>query len=122
MIGIDLVEVDRIKDEMALFDKIGLDKEKDYVFGVKNNSLRKQKLATLFCIKEAVMKALALGEKSGVSFKDICLFHCDDGKPMVELFGVAKNVFDGKFFGKKIEVSISHTKSYVIAAAMICDL
>lgn len=119
MIGIDVLEVDRIKDVSALFEKIGLEDERKYVFDIKDESLRKQKMASLFCVKEAVMKALGLGENSKVSFKDICLFHNEEGKPLVRLFGVAKKRLDEKFYDKTIEVSISHTKKIVTAIAMI---
>lgn len=118
MIGIDLVEVDRF-DNLALFDKIGREEERDYVFGVKNDNLKRQKLASLFCVKEALVKALGLGG-SGVSMKDFCLCHDESGRPEVKLYGKAKEVFEKNFLSKQIAVSLSHTKKYVTAIAIIC--
>lgn len=118
MVGIDLVEVDRFEN-LSLFEKIGREEERDYVFGVQNENVRRQKLASLFCVKEALIKALGLGG-SGVSMKDFCLFHDESGRPEVKLYGKAKDIFEKQFPSKQIAVSLSHTKKYVTAIAIIC--
>jgi len=62
---------------------------------------------------------LDMGTKSGVVFKDIQLCHKESGKPFVILHGKAFDKFNNCFQGKQIEVSISHTKNYATAIAII---
>lgn len=119
MIGIDLVEVERIDTSEAFLNRIAWEEEIEYINKNKSENLHKQKISALFCVKEAVMKALEMGKNSGVVFKDIILCHEESGKPFVKLGGKAKERFDSAFAGKKIEVSISHTKNYATAIAMI---
>lgn len=120
MVGIDIEEVERfsISDE-ELLERIAHKEEIEYILKSKCISLQNQRFASLWALKEAVMKALGLGKASGVSYKDIKLCHEESGKPYVELFGVAKREFDINHYGKKVEVSLSHTKSYATAIALI---
>ncbi len=85
MIGIDIVEIDRIDESDAFLDKIAHTSEKEYINSFI--SLKKQRIASLFCVKEAVMKALDMGKGSGIVFKDIELYHSETGKPYVRLYG-----------------------------------
>ena len=87
MIGIDIAKVDRF--DKPLLNKIALPNEIKYINKTSSQKLIKQKIASLFSAKEAVMKALGLGKESGVSFKDIELLHYESGKPYVNLYGKA---------------------------------
>lgn len=115
MIGIDIIELERVKSDDTFLKKIAFDEEIEYIKKGKSLRVQKQKIAALWCVKEAVMKALGLGEKSGVKCKDIQLFHEESGKPYVKVYGVALKAL-GK---RKIEVSISHSKTIVTAIAII---
>lgn len=119
MIGIDLVEVARLKNDDKFLSRIADAQEIAYIKKSASLDLQRQRIAALWAVKEAVMKALGLGEKSGVSFKDIKLCHHDSGKPYVELSGVAEQEFNISFYGKTIDVSLSHTQSYATAVAVI---
>lgn len=119
MIGIDIVEVARLSLEEKFIDKVADEEEKAYILKSPCKDLQLERLASLWAVKEAVMKALGLGKSSGVSFKDIKLCHENSGKPYVELMGTAKREMDISFYGKKIEVSISHEKNYAVAVAII---
>ncbi len=119
MVGIDILEVERIDESDAFLKKIANEKEIEYVKKSSCESLVHQRIAALFCVKEAVMKALGLGADSKVRFKDIELCHQPSGKPYVVLNGVAKKKMESEFAGKKIEVSLSHTKAYATAIAVI---
>lgn len=119
MVGIDLVEVSRVDTSDKFLSRIAHPAEAEYICKSKCSNLRQQKVAALFCVKEAVMKALGLGEKSKVTFLDIELCHEESGKPYVKLYGVALEKFNTAFKGKKIEVSLSHTKEYATAIAII---
>lgn len=119
MVGIDIIEVDRIDKSEKFLEKIALEIEIEYINRSKCESLRFQRLASLFCVKEAVMKALGTGASKGVSFKDICLCHEDSGKPYVYLLGKAQEIFKQQYKDKKIEISISHTEKYATAIAVL---
>ncbi len=116
MIGIDLVEVARFTLDENFMTRIADEEEVEYVKSAPALSL--QRLAALWAVKEAVIKALNLGG-SGVSFHDIKLCHEETGKPYVELSGQAKQEMDICYYGKKIEVSLSHTKAHATAIAII---
>ena len=119
MIGIDLTEVERLDKSQAFIDKIASSEEQAYINKSPCQSLRLQRLAALWSVKEAVMKALGLGKSSGVSFKDITLCHYDSGKPYVKISGVALEKMKTEFKDKDIKVSISHTEHYATAIAII---
>lgn len=115
MIGFDLQEVRRIKNEDKLLEKIALQSEIDYIDSFPHN--KKEKTASLWAVKEAVFKALDISAGQ-ISFKEIELCHKQSGAPFVKLSGKALEVFEKKF--KKIEVSISHQKS-VVGAVVVCE-
>ncbi len=121
MIGIDIIEVTRVQDNEKFLNKIACQSEIDYINLTKNPALRLQKIAALFSVKEAVMKALGMGENSGVVFKDIVLSHEESGRPMVSLCGKAKEKLDKDYPSKKIYVSLSHIEKVAVAIAIIDD-
>ena len=116
MIGIDLIEVERVDDSPKFLNKILNEKEIEYV--CKSIALKKQRIAAFFAVKEAVIKALELGG-TNVLYKDIEVGHLPSGKPEIILHGKALEKFNQSFQGKKIEVSLSHTKNYSTAVAII---
>lgn len=119
MIGIDIDDVERFDCSEKFLTKIAYEDEIAHIERAKCDSLRKQRVASLFSVKEAVMKALGLGKTSGVSFKDIKMSHDESGKPFVEVFGIAKQALEERYNGKKIEISLSHTPTTVVAVAVI---
>lgn len=119
MVGIDIIEVERVDVSETFLNKIAHESEIEYIKKSKCENLRRQRTAALFCVKEAVMKALDMGAKSGVVFKDIKLTHTPSGKPEIVLFGKAKDKFESLFKDKKIEVSLSHTSAFATAIAII---
>lgn len=112
MIGIDLQEVEKIKDAERLLEKIALKSEKDYIAKFKCDF--KMRVASLWAVKEAVFKALDVSEGE-ISFSEIELCHKESGAPFVKLCGRAEE----KLAGRKIEVSISHQKNVVVAVAIV---
>lgn len=114
MIGFDLQEIGRIKDGEKLLQKIALDSEIAYIQKFKN---KKEKVATLWAVKEAVFKALDVGE-GDISFKEIELCHKESGAPFVKLSGKAQNRFE-QLQAKVINISISHQKDIVGAVVEI---
>lgn len=115
MIGFDLQEVERIKDEDKLLSKIALETEIAYIERFLGQ--KKMRTASLWSVKEAVFKALDVKEGE-ISFKEIELCHKASGAPFVVLHGKAKSRFEG-LGAKEINISISHQNKVVGAVVEI---
>lgn len=116
-IGTDIELVSRIKaaaEKGSFLCRFFTEKENEY-FRKKNNSF--ETIAGCFCVKEAASKALGTG-LYGFSLKDIEVLHDEKGKPYIRLHNYAKQLFED-MGGKKIFVSISHTKENAIAFVVI---
>lgn len=110
-IGIDLVEIDRIKmvlERQERFpDRILSLKELEKYKMFKSEQRKIEFLAGRFACKEAFSKALGTGLGRHLAFKDI---HCDNdaqGKPIIE------------YEDFKVHVSISHTEHYATSQVVI---
>ena len=112
MIGLDLQEVDKIKNPEMLLEKIALQSEKDYIAKFKCDF--QMRVASLWADKEAVFKALDICE-GDISFKEIEVCHKQNGAPFIKLYGKAKELLKDK----QIKISISHQKSVVGAVVII---
>lgn len=109
-IGIDIIEVHRIKDiiqrNKRFLKRVFTDKEIAYCLGKKN---KWQHFAVRFAAKEAVWKALG---ESGIELKNIGIRNADDGRPEVVLIGKLKSE------EKNFKISLSHCKDYAVAQAV----
>ena len=115
MIGFDLQKVDRIENGDKLLHKIALESEIEYIQKFAKN--QKEKIATLWAVKEATFKALDISS-GGISFKEIELCHKESGAPFVKLHGKAQERFESLNV-KNIEISISHQEDIVGAVVLI---
>ena len=108
--GIDIIEIDRLKDAIEKWGDSFLLRvfTKDEVEYAKQRRFPYQHLAARFAVKEAVMKAL--GNSNNISWHDIKINNDIHGKPICTLVN-NKNT--------DILVSISHTKKYAVASAII---
>ncbi len=113
MIGFDLQEVDRLKNPQKLLEKISLESEAQYIQKFKKSF--KERVATLWAVKEAAFKALQGDEQ--ISFKEIELKHKENGAPYLKLHGKALERLRELGFSE-LEVSISHQKSIVGAVVI----
>ena len=106
-IGIDIVEVKRIArliKSKAFLAKVYTKQEIAYC---SNKKMKAQHFAVRFATKEAVWKAIG---KDGVALKDIEVKNLSNGKPVV----VIKNTS-----AKNISISLTHTKNYAAAVAVL---
>lgn len=116
-IGNDIVEIGRIERaiqnesfkrrvytscEIELIEKKGAGKIASY--------------AGRFSAKEAISKAMGTGVRD-FNLVDIEILNDELGKPVV----VFKNGLEEKMRGKRVELSISHSKEYATAVAIITD-
>ncbi|MGB3342192.1 MAG: holo-ACP synthase [bacterium] len=117
-IGIDIVEVSRIKDAVSNKEKF-LERiySKDEIKLSDRGKFRYEELAGRFAVKEAILKAIKTGWRRGVQFKDIIVLNERSGAPYVTLHGKAKEIADSLGV-KNIHVSISHTKDVAVGLAI----
>lgn len=118
-IGIDITEVDRIKEAVSkhthFLKRVYSDKE---VRLSNRGSFRFEELAGRFAAKEAIFKAIKTGWRRGVKFTDITILTEPSGAPYAVLAGTTKIIADSLGV-KSIFISISHTKNLAIAMAVV---
>lgn len=118
-LGIDIVEVKRIK---SLMEKWG-DRFLHRVFTpgeisyCKNKKRPEQSFAARFAAKEAILKAIGTGLSQGIRWTCMEIVNDKNGCPSVKL---GKRIKD-KIGDKKILISMSHTKEHAIAQAILVD-
>ncbi len=122
-LGTDIVSVERIekvlaKNEGAFIDRICRESEKKYLAESRDIKTR---LAKIWAVKEAAVKALGTGFAQGISFRDIELSHNELGKPQLEFLGRAQEILETLSVGSKanVLVSISDDKPFAQAVVII---
>lgn len=115
-IGIDIIEIDRVKNSVNKYKKQFLDRvfTKEELEYSKNKHSGFSHLAARFCGKEAVMKAFGCA----FDFKQIEILNDKAGAPLVKLYGRALKAAKDKKV-KNIEISLSHCKEYAVAVVII---
>ncbi|HHO75983.1 MAG TPA: holo-ACP synthase [Deltaproteobacteria bacterium] len=118
-VGIDMVEIDRIKSlykeyGQRFLQRVFTDHEITYCTSKHNTS---QHLSGRFAAKEAVAKALGTGMLTGIAFKDIeVVKHL--GPPCITLHNRAEAMMK-KLNISKIHLSISHDAGLAIAFVIL---
>lgn len=110
-VGIDIIEIERIKDDQNFLNKIFTEYEIDYINKFIN---RKERIAGFFCAKEAILKALNF---PSVNIKEIEINHSITGKPIIKFSGNAESFFLENF--SNIDISISHSKTIATAICIV---
>jgi holo-[acyl-carrier protein] synthase len=118
--GVDIVEVYRMREAvskwgMDFLSKIFTKKEIDYA---NSRRFSYQHFAARFAAKEAVMKAFGEGRKSPVKWTDIEVLNDGDGKPVIQFHDSAIKLKRKKNIDEVV-VSMSHSKNYAIANAIL---
>ena len=117
-IGVDIIEIDRIKKSVDRFgdrflNKIFTQTELDYSLSKKN---KYQHLAARFAAKEAIYKALTSGWQQSATWKDIEIYNESNGMPQVKLFGKLEKFVTKD---KELKISMSHSDNYVTCFAIL---
>lgn len=110
MLGIDIIETKRIKKlikNKKFLNRVFSKEEIEYCENKKN---KEQHYSARFAAKEAVWKALS--GRYSIPLKNIVIKNIQNGKPQVV-------IKDKKLNKLKIEVSLSHTKEYAVAVALV---
>lgn len=109
-IGTDIVELEKINRysrQESFLNKVFTKREIEYC---KSNGI--EHFATTFAAKEAIFKALGTGWLDG---KEIEIIRNKRGRPNAVINGNLKKILNSK----DIMLSLSYTKSYAVAFAII---
>lgn len=118
--GIDLVEVERIAGLLAAHpDRFAFrcftEAERDWADG--GRSLRAQRYAGRFAVKEAVLKALGTGQAEGIRWTDVATRAAPSGAPELELGGGAA-ARAARLGITAWSISITHAAGLAVASAV----
>ena len=117
-IGNDIIEIERIEKAISkegFKNKIYTQKELE---NIKKRGDRVETYAGIFSAKEAISKAIGTGVRE-FSLTDLEILNDDLGKPYVVVSEKLDKIIKSKKEDYQIEISISHSKKYVIAMAII---
>ena len=119
-IGIDLVEVKRIEEALERWgdrfkNKVYTQGEIDYCSKKRSSS---PNFAARFAAKEALVKALGIGMRRGVHWKDVEVTRDPLGKPMLKLSGRAAAVCRQEKI-KETFLSLTHDRGYSSAVVVL---
>jgi holo-[acyl-carrier protein] synthase len=119
-VGIDLIEVDRIRGSVERFGERFLKRilrpaEIAYCQTFRNPA---PNYAARFAAKEAISKAFGTGIGRQLSWLDMEVAHRESGEPYVILHASGQTLLTQRG-GKQILVSLSHTEHHATAIAVL---
>ena len=124
--GIDIIEVERIKDAIEELGESFLNRiftENEIEYCNKSKITKYQHYAARFAVKEAVFKAISefINGREDAIWKNIEILNSDSGKPCVNVEKLIQNMCKNgdNFTIKDIDISISHIKDVAVANAVI---
>ncbi len=117
MIGIDILEIDKVNSLMSrdrFFERVFTQEEMVYL---QEKKMSRQTIAGLYAAKEAVAKMFGLGIAKGLGFKDIEVLHDENMAPYLNLKKkIIRKLMDKRAI-KDVCLSISHDGDKVVAVA-----
>lgn len=126
-IGCDLVDIRRIENMLIKYNESFINR----IFAPQESSHSANKetkasfFAKRFAAKEALVKALGVGFRKGITWRDICLLNNELGKPYIKLQGEAARRLENlakQHEGTKqakIHVSLSDEPPYAQAMVIL---
>ena len=117
-IGNDIIEIERIEKAIlkeGFKNKVYTQKELE---NIEKRGNRVETYAGIFSAKEAISKAIGTGVRK-FSLTDLEILNDDLGKPYVVVSEKLDKILKVRKEDYQIEISISHSKKYAIAMAII---
>ena len=117
-IGNDIIEIERIEKAISkegFKNKVYTQRELE---NIEKRGNRTETYAGIFSAKEAISKAIGTGVR-GFSLTDLEILNDDLGKPYVVISEKLDKILKAKKEDYQIEISISHSKKYATAMAII---
>ena len=117
-IGNDIIEIERIEKAISkegFKNKIYTQRELE---NIEKRGNRTETYAGIFSAKEAISKAIGTGVRE-FSLTDLEILNDDLGKPYVVVSEKLDKILKNKKESYQIEISISHSRKYATAMAII---
>ena len=117
-IGNDIIEIERVEKAIlkeGFKNKVYTQKELE---NIEKRGNRTETYAGIFSAKEAISKAIGTGVRE-FSLIDLEILNNDLGKPYVVVSEKLNKILKNKKEDYQIEISISHSKKYATAMAII---
>ena len=117
-IGNDIIEIERIEKAISkesFKNKVYTQRELE---NIEKRGDRVETYAGIFSAKEAISKAIGTGVRE-FSLPDLEILNDDLGKPYVVVSERLDKIIKSKKENYQIEISISHSKKYATAMAVI---
>ena len=117
-IGNDIIEIERVEKAISkegFKNKVYTQKELE---NIEKRGNRTETYAGIFSAKEAISKAIGTGVRE-FSLTDLEILNDDLGKPYVVVSEKLDKILKNKKEDYQIEISISHSKKYATAMAII---
>ena len=117
-IGNDIIEIERIEKAIlkeGFKNKVYTERELE---NIEKRGNRMETYAGIFSAKEAISKAIGTGVRE-FSLTDLEILNDDLGKPYVVVSEKLDKILKNKKESYQIEISISHSKKYATAMAII---
>ena len=117
-IGNDIIEIERIEKAISkesFKNKVYTQRELE---NIEKRGDRVETYAGIFSAKEAISKAIGTGVRE-FSLTDLEILNDDLGKPYVVVSEKLDKILKTKKEDYQIEISISHSKKYATAMAII---
>ena len=117
-IGNDIIEIERIEKAISkegFKNKIYTQRE---LKNIEKRGNRTETYAGIFSAKEAISKAIGTGVRE-FSLTDLEILNDDLGKPYVVVSEKLDKILKTKKEDYQIEISISHSRKYATAVAII---
>ena len=117
-IGNDIIEIERIEKAIlkeGFKNKVYTQRELE---NIEKRGNRTETYAGIFSAKEAISKAIGTGVRE-FSLTDLEILNDDLGKPYVVVSEKLDKILRNKKENYQIEISISHSKKYATAIAII---
>ena len=117
-IGNDIIEIERIEKAISkesFKNKVYTQRELE---NIEKRGDRVETYAGIFSAKEAISKAIGTGVRE-FSLTDLEILNDDLGKPYVAVSEKLDKIIKDKKEDYQIEISISHSKKYATAIAVI---
>ena len=118
--GVDLCEVQRIKDAIARHGRRFLERvytEREIAYAERKANLY-ERYAARFAAKEAGMKALGTGWRAGLGWRDLEVTNLPSGRPTLTLHGRAAEIAQ-KLAVRNISLSLTHTAEQAMALVIL---
>jgi holo-[acyl-carrier protein] synthase len=119
-IGSDLAQVERIRKSIAQYgdrflNRVYTERERAYASSKANSA---ERYAARFAAKEAGMKAIGTGWRSGITWKDFEVVNERSGQPTLRLSGVALEI-SVTMGVEHISISLTHTAETAFAVVIL---